>query len=220
MDQCPFPHDASPPAYIPPRIAKLPILRGFPVPWFVEKVNGEFDFRVMSMEKLVKATRFKLCWVCGEPLGALKSFVIGPMCGINHTSAEPPSHRGCAEYSATTCPFLTRPNMKRRENDVEMADPVGHMIRRNPGVCAVWTVNGYKVWREGKGILFDVGDPVEVTWFAEGRLASREEVIASIESGIHLLEEACESESTADKRAKARRELQERWNDLKRHLPE
>jgi hypothetical protein len=218
MDKCPFNHTAAVGA-VPPRIAKLPVLRGFHVPWFVEMVNGEYDFRVMSGKKLKLAVKLKLCWVCGEPLGALKSFVIGPMCGINHTSAEPPSHRECAEYSATTCPFLTRPNMKRRENDVELADPVGMMIRRNPGVCAVWTVRGYTVFRVGNGILFDVGDPEDVDWYAEGRKATREEVLASIDSGIHLLEEACETEDTAEKRAKARRELQESWNRLKQYLP-
>jgi hypothetical protein len=35
------------------------------------------------------------------------SFVVGPMCGINRNSAEPPSHKECAQWSARNCPFLS-----------------------------------------------------------------------------------------------------------------
>lgn len=84
----------------PDRIRKLAIYRGFPVPWFVDWVPASQDggtvlipeFRAMDGEKLVAAINQRLCWVCGEGLGKFMTFVAGPMCGINRTSAEPPSH--------------------------------------------------------------------------------------------------------------------------------
>ncbi len=216
---CPFSAASLPP--MPERIRKLPTLRGFPVPWFVAKVDGEFDFRVMDGPKLVQAIQQKRCWVCGEPLGKRMSFVIGPMCGINRTNAEPPSHRECAEYSAKHCPFLTRPHMKRREDEITDAGTMaGHGIKRNPGCCAVWTVTRYRLFPDGRGgVLFDIGSPLEVDWYAEGRQATRAEVMASIESGIPLLEAACDSEETAEKREHAHLDLVDMRVRLELWLP-
>lgn len=220
--RCPFGHGATitPPA-MPERIAKLPTLRGFPVPWFVAKVNGEFDFRIIDHRKLVQATREKLCWVCGEKLGRFKSFVIGPMSGVNRTNAEPPSHRECAEYAARHCPFLTRPNMKRREDEITAQGvSSGLAIKRNPGCCAVWTVTDYQLFSDRRGgVLFDIGEPLEVEWFAEGRNATRAEVAASIDSGIHLLREICDTESTPEGRAEAHALLSAMRERLERLLP-
>lgn len=221
-EECPFAHGApAAPVEMPERIRNLPTLRGFPVPWFVAEVNGEFDFRIMDARKLVQAVREKLCWVCGGRLGRFKSFVIGPMCGINRTNGEPPAHTECAEYSARHCPFLTRPNMKRREDEVTaLGKAAGMAIKRNPGCCAVWTVTGYKTFGDGRGgLLFDIGEPLEVSWFAEGRRATCAEVLASIDSGIHLLREACDSESTPERRAEAHAEIDERRVQLERFLP-
>ncbi len=209
MSTCPFHQDNSAAPEVPDRISKLPMLRGFHVPWFVAKVNGEFDFRIMDHRKLVQATRERLCWVCGEKLGRFKSFVIGPMCAVNRTNAEPPSHRECAEYSAKHCPFLSRPNMKRREDEVTAeGESAGMAIKRNPGCCAVWTVTDYTVFSDRKGgVLFDIGEPVDVDWFAEGRAATRAEVVASLDSGLPILEAACETEDTPQRQTEAKMQL-------------
>ena len=60
--------------------------------------------------------REKRCWVCGDPLGVHLTFPIGPMCALNRTISEPPSHHECASWSARNCPFLSRPHMVRRED--------------------------------------------------------------------------------------------------------
>ena len=52
----------------------------------------------------------------------------------------------------------------------------------------------YRPFRAGDGVLFTFGDPVEVLWFAQGRTATREEVEASIESGLPLLTAQAEAE--------------------------
>jgi hypothetical protein len=175
---------------LPARIAKLPVdRRGYPVPWFVAWINGEPEFRTMDGGKLVLAVRDRRCWVCGQPLGSFLAFTIGPMCAVNRVSAEPPSHRECAEFSAIACPFLTRPHMRRRENDLpaEATSAAGVTIARNPGVALVWVTKSYRVRRAPGGYLFEIGDPREILTFAEGRAATVEEIRASVDSGLPIL---------------------------------
>jgi hypothetical protein len=128
------------------------------------------------------------------------------MCSINRVSSEPPSHRDCAIYSAVHCPFLTKPNMHRRENALPEGhiQPAGVMIRRNPGVTMVWITRDYRAEVEADGILFRIGDPVEVLWYAEGRPATRDEVVASVESGLPTLIEMADAEGPAASAALAR----------------
>lgn len=184
---------------MPARIERLPRdARGFPVPYFVEWIDGVPDFRVVSPEKWVAAVKFEKCWICGEKLGAHKAFVSGPMCGINRTSAEPPSHRDCALFAARYCPFLANPSAKRREQNlpVETVSPGGVMLKRNPGATLVWITKTFKVFRPpGGGALIEMGTPVEVLWYAEGRPATRAEVLRSIESGLPALEEVAATEA-------------------------
>jgi hypothetical protein len=127
--------------------------------------------------------RHKKCWVCGEPMGKYMSFVIGPMCGINRTISDPPSHTECAEFSAVNCPFLSRPLAKRRTDGVEdMDDAAGFAIKRNPGAVGVWTTLSYKTFRPtagAPGILFEIGDPVSLEWYANGRPATSDESVAT-----------------------------------------
>ena len=181
----------------PRRITKLPRDKhGRPVPWFVAWIDGVPDFRVIGEAKIPDAVRFKRCWTCGEPLGANVAYLIGPMCAVNRVSAEPPSHADCASYAARYCPFLATPRMRRRETGLpeDYADPAGVMISRNPGVALVWATRKVRPFRVGDGVLFNIGEPEWVAWFAEGRAASRAEVLASIESGFPILEAACDKD--------------------------
>ena len=182
---------------MPGRMARLPQDKHHrPVPWFVAWVDGTPDFRVIKPGAIQDALRHKLCWTCGTPFQRQedRAFVIGPMCAVNRVSAEPPSHRDCAVYSATACPFLATPRMVRRDRRMPegAAEPAGVMIRRNPGVALVW-VTGYKSWRtfaDGSGgQLVNIGEPREALWFAYGREATRAEVLDSINSGLPILRE-------------------------------
>ncbi len=182
---------------LPVRMRGLAIdKRGFPVPWFVAWVDGEPEFRAMDGEKFIRAIREKLCWVCGQRLGVNMCFVAGPMCGINRTSAEPPSHLECGRWSAINCPFLSNPRMVRREdekiNNTQMRESAaGFAITRNPGVVMLWITRQFEVYPDGLGKggkLIQMGEPESVEWYAEGRFATRAEVMASIESGLPNLE--------------------------------
>lgn len=166
------------------------------MPWFVAWINGEPDFRVIEEGRTIEAIKLQRCWICGERLGRYMAFVIGPMCAVNRISAEPPSHRECAEFAARACPFLTMPKMKRneREKPEDTRAPAGVRIARNPGVCLVWiTRRCYLVRAEG-GVLFNVGDPEELAWYCEGRQATRAEIMESINSGLPLLVEVAAKE--------------------------
>lgn len=171
--------------------------RGFPVPWFVAWFDGKPDFRVADQAKMRVAVTHEKCWLCGEKLGRFKAFVIGPMCAINRISSEPPSHKDCAVFAATACPFLIQPKMRRNEKDIptETHDAAGVGLKRNPGATLVWVTTSFRLVKDGRGgVLFGVGDPIETLWFAEGREATRAEVEASIESGLPLLREPAEAQ--------------------------
>jgi hypothetical protein len=191
---------------MPARIARLPLdARGYPVPWFVPWLaNGQPEFRAMDVVKWARAVRERRCWVCGDTLGRHVSFVVGPMCTLSRTTAEPPSHLACATWSARNCPFLSRPHMRRREDDVidEAAlirDAAGIAITRNPGVACVWTTAGFRIFTAhiggqsaNGGRLIEMQEPEHVEWYAEGRAATRAEVIASVEAGYPALDAICD----------------------------
>lgn len=188
-------------AAMPDRVRRLPRNRhGYPIPWFVAELeDGSRDFRIADQRKHLDALRFKLCWVCGGNLGRYAAFVIGPMCAVNRISAEPPSHLDCAVYSAKVCPFLATPQMKRREGGKPdgLVEAAGVTITRNPGVALVWTTRQYRIFRPemgAAGYLCDIGEPTSLQWFAEGRAANRAEVIASMESGLPALRDACQQD--------------------------
>lgn len=170
--------------------------RGYPVPWFVDMTSGKPDFRVIRPSGIALAHNNRLCWLCGQKLGRYLAFVAGPMCGINRVSAEPPSHRECAEYAARACPFLTRPLAVRNERDMpEHTPPSGVMLKRNPGVALVWITKSYRPFRVDAvgggraGSLFRLGDPTHVDFYCKGRPATRAEVEHSVATGFHELED-------------------------------
>lgn len=192
----------------PTRIALLPVHRGYPVPHFVAWTDGADpptelpvgegapDFRILRAGAVARSHNDRRCWICGQPRGVWGAFVGGPMCAISRTSAEPPSHRECAEWAVRACPFLVRPHMKRREGGLpEDATMPGIGIMRNPGASFVWVTRIYFPFGDGKGgVLFRMGDPESVEWYAEGRPATRGEVEASVESGLPLLREVAEAQ--------------------------
>lgn len=173
--------------YLPDAIKNLPRdKRGYPVPFFASEINGEADFVHADPKKFRLAIKENRCWICGGHLGKLKTFVLGPMCCVTRTTSEPPCHYECAKFAVTACPFLTKPLAKRGEN--EGVNPGGVMIKRNPGVAALWGTMSYTLF-EANGILFEVGEPVALTFWREGRAASRDEVTESITSGSPALAE-------------------------------
>lgn len=202
---------------MPARIRSLPLCpkRNVPVPWFVDYIDGVPEFRAMNPEKRTLAVRTKLCWVCGEALGKYMTFVAGPMCGINRTSSEPPCHHECAQWSARNCPFLSKPQMTRREGGMEGSEvAAGHGIMRNPGVTLLWTCRSYTLFGDGMGgWLIQMGEPTGVEWWALSKPATRAQVQESIRTGLPALEAmAAEQEGAMNK-------LREMTKAFERFLP-
>lgn len=182
---------------LPSRLKKLPVdARGYPVPWFVAWTDGPDgpetvpEFRAMDARKFRRAVKERLCWVCGEALGRWLTFPIGPMCVITRTISEPPSHLECAQWSVRNCPFLATPAMTRREDHLpdDAQEAAGYGIKRNPGVMCLWVTRGFEVFVDGSGKpLITIGPPETVTWWRQGRHATRTEVEASVSSGLPIL---------------------------------
>lgn len=192
-----------PAADIPHRVRALPVdaARRLPVPYFATWIDGRPDFRLVVPKRIVEAIRKDLCWICGQRLGTRRAFNIGPMCAVNRVAADPPSHRDCAIYAATHCPFLSNPRAVRRATGMpgegRLGTPPGIMLRRNPGVALVWVTRRYTANRDGDGVLFRLGDPETTLWFADGRPATRAEVLFSIDSGYPDLLETAAAEGDA-----------------------
>lgn len=186
----------------PPGVAALPVdARGYPVPYFVEWIDGQPDFRVMRYDALVACIKGNRCWVCGRKLGRMQTFVIGPMCAVNRISAEPPSHPGCAAFAARACPFLTHPMAKRPPVDDLIAKhggvaPLGGvMLPHNPGVTLLWHTLRHRIVGDGRGgVLFEIGKPERCDWLREGRRASRAEVLEAVALGFPQLRALAEAE--------------------------
>lgn len=200
----------------PRRIAALPKdSRGYPTPWFLawmsmgEEVDpampgAEPDFRIIKRGAREDAWQHRKCWICGGPMGVHRVYVIGPMCVVNRTTAEPPCHRECAEYAAIACPFLVRPRMRRLPNDdIPDKHVPGEMIARNPGVCCLYEARSARPFRVpnapgvGAGWLIRLGEPERLDFWAHGRKATREEILESIMSGLPNLEKLAKLEGHA-----------------------
>lgn len=198
---------------LPPYMMDLPIdSRGFPVPWFTPKVNGEWDFQAVSVGKAEEAMQKHICWICGKKMFRNMAFVLGPMCAVNRVSSEPASHVECAEFAVKACPFLTKPRMRRSPK--EDGPPVpGIMIERNPGVCLIWITRKYKPFRTKTGLLVEVGDPIRTpTAWREGREATTDELIESIKTG---LPELLKLVKTQDDMREFIEHVGRAWKDLK-----
>lgn len=189
---------------LPERMRGRPVdPRGFPVPWFVAKMDdGQWDFRVIRPHGFAMAVQGNICWICGCPLGVHKTFVIGPMCAINRVTSEPPSHLVCAQWATRACPFMLNPEARRSSRPMapDAEAPAGIHTERNPGAMCLWTTRTFEPFRVphhlpgSGGMLIRLGDPSAVEWWARGRAATRAEVLASISSGIPLLKAAAEAQ--------------------------
>jgi hypothetical protein len=187
---------------VPRRMQTLPLNdKGYPVPYFVEWIDGKPDFRVIDRAKFARALK-GACWLCGEPVGKYKTFVLGTMCTVTRTSSEPPCHLDCATFAAMACPFMILPRSKRRMANLpaDKVEPAGFHIDRNPGAMALWTTTSFKPFNAREaggrpGILIEVGEPISVEWYALGAVCGREPVLDSIESGFHHLWDMAKAES-------------------------
>jgi len=181
--------------------------------------QGTPDFRVVGPGKVQKAVKHELCWICGAPLAHSPIvFCIGPMCACNAVSSDGPGHSDCMHYAVQACPFLTKPRMRRNEKSLpeQTCEAPGLPLKRNPGVALLWFTD--QTHYSADVGLYDLGRPLWVEWWCEGRPATRAEVLASIESGLPLLRQACDEEAE-HMRVEAHAELDARVREAMRLVP-
>lgn len=202
---------------LPSRLAALPRdQKNRPVPAFCAWIDGVPDFRVVDPDYLERAFTERLCWVCGQKLGKHLAFVIGPMCAINKVTAELPNHRDCALFSVQACPFLSTPQMHRRERDLPAGsvEPAGIALMHNPGLSLIWITKSFKPFSDGmNGVLFRIGDATEMLWFKEGKPATHEQIVDGINTGFPRLRQIAEQDGPA-----ALAEAEQRYSWLMKSL--
>jgi hypothetical protein len=215
-----MPTNAVPDVPIPDKLKSRPFdARGFVIPWFVDYIDGQPDFRTMDPRKFTQAITQKRCWICGGLLGVHKVFVVGPMCAISLTSSEPPSHRECALYATMACPFLSKPHAQRRIAGLPEGaqDGAGLGLNRNPAVALLWTTPDYTVFPAGaggKGYLIRMGRPTQVEFYYDRRPATVAEIRASVQSGLPHLKTMAQLEGPAAEVA-----FEETIAAARRHFP-
>jgi len=184
---------------LPHHMRALPINeKGYPIPFFVAQINGKPDLRIADPAKINECAINNRCWICGNPLGKYFTFVSGPMCIINRVNIEPPAHKACAEFAARACPFLLLPKAQRRNANMPKVidDPV--FVEENLGVTVLWTTNSYRTAKNHGGLLFIYGDPEEITWVTEGRLAHNSEIDRGFVGAEIRLRRLAEEEGVVD----------------------
>lgn len=186
---------------IPDKMRKRPLdARGYPVPWFVQWIDGKPDFRIMDSRKYQLALDKRRCWLCGAAIGKYATFVAGLMCIVNRTSAEPPSHIECAKFAVRGCPFLTIPTAQYREAKLPTDTRCNPgALMDNPEVSALWTCSEWQpitvMGEDGRpGTLVLFGDPKHVSYWKQGRPATPAEVWETFWRRLTILQRAAEQD--------------------------
>lgn len=201
---------------IPDKLRRLPRdRRGYPVPYFVAWIDGKPDHRVVDPHRFVICVRSRRCWICGGALGKFATFVVGPMCIVNKTSGEPPSHPDCAKFAVQACPFMLLPNAQRRTAQLPEATTVHpDMLLHNPGAMVLWTTDQWAVEYTQPPVV-NFGEPKRVSFWFEGRTATRGEVLDAFAKGLPALKAAADEDG-----GDAPQQLARRVNDAMFWLPD
>lgn len=174
-------------ADLPPLPARMKRLRvderGYPIPWFVSYVDGRPEFRVYRVDKLLRANRSGLCWICGNKAGRVHTFILGAVHALTRMTSQPPCHAECARFAVMTCPFFAAPIDVRRS-----------WSTRNPGVTCLWTTSAFRARYEDCGLMYRLGDPTQLEIYAEKRPATREEALAAMDAVMPMALQVADDE--------------------------
>jgi hypothetical protein len=142
---------------MPERMQRLPLTeQGFPRLFFAPVKDGHVILRSVDVAKFHRCIQERLCWLCGEPLGPLMTFVVGAANTCTKLTFEPPCHYECAAYAMRACPFITNPEMRYRTAAWE-----------HPGRFALYTTSYYTVGPVTSGwpaALITMGIPERIDW--------------------------------------------------------
>jgi len=182
---------------LPLRMGRLeldPVSRQ-PIPWFAVRAGKPPEFRGRDPLKLRQAVRERLCWVCGQRLGAVMTFVLAPASAITKVAFEPPCHRECARWSVMHCPYFA-------------AQIAGQLA-----VFLLWATRSFEVFLidtpdEKAKPWIQVGpltDITDVEWYTAGRAATRAEAMRAVELARPTVEAPIQLQGPAAMEALERR---------------
>ena len=95
----------------------------------------------------------------------------------------------------------------------------GH-LPHNPSVALVWHTRSFEPFQANPGVLMQIGDPTDVEWYCQGRVATREECLEAIDRGASKLMETASQDaeamgiSTEEREAEIQRNIQWVINNL------
>jgi hypothetical protein len=142
---------------MPERLRRLPVTeQGFPKLFFAPVKDGKVILRSVDVDKFYRCIGERLCWLCGEPLDRLMTFVVSVTNAYTRVTYEPPCHYECAVYAMRACPFITNPEMRYRTAAWE-----------HPGPYALYTTSYYTVGparSSWPAALITMGIPERIDW--------------------------------------------------------
>jgi hypothetical protein len=124
--------------------------RGFPVLAITPWRHGLPEFAVTSPSRILVCAVERRCSICGLGLGKGPVWrvvaadeavaIVADSAGFENVAStvEPPGHRLCMLYAAVVCPWLARPNARRRLD----AAGVGAPVRRGEARGAAGEIGG------------------------------------------------------------------------------
>jgi hypothetical protein len=162
---------------LPPRMRSLPVHEGWPVPFFVARINGVPDLRVADPRKGKICGMRRVCWVCGKPLANVITFIGGPLSCKNLTFSDGPMHEECSTFALQVCPYLAVTSRDRRDDDIqdrlapslsattEKPEKFGHLF------CSGFTMQDDKTG----GWLFNPvkSAVIKIDWWNKGEILPR-----------------------------------------------
>lgn len=139
---------------IPKFLAHLKIdERGYPIPYFVSKINGVYDFRYSSEHKVISCLKEKKCYICYKKLQPDNYyFITGPLGQLSKSVSEPPMHRQCAEFALQACPHILYQAAERKA-DESVAKKNPFLLKEKPPYLWLIKATSYKREDVGKIIM-------------------------------------------------------------------
>lgn len=118
--------------------------RGYPIPYFVGKIDGKYNFRYQDRKKRDACIQFRWCPICAKRLDKDFSYVItGPHGLKNKVVSDAPMHLLCAEFSMQACPHI---HFEKAERKAE--ERVAYIAQDKPSSLFLIKIDHWKLTKK------------------------------------------------------------------------
>lgn len=158
---------ASAAAPLPRHMRNLPVHRGYPVPFIVARLNGDYIFAINDSRRVLRCINEKRCSVCGIRLEPILWWAAGPVAALDPHGAykDTAMHHDCMTYALRVCPYLVLRNWRNgvaTEAAIELAQKANvstidtTMIPGRPEVFIAVASRSYRMSDGGPGGLVQI----------------------------------------------------------------